>query len=487
MLVPLLTLPFRHPLVNLIAQGAIYVSTVLAAIYLLARYMLRDGSYALAGTLSAVAFLGLAPASWIFAISAATFYGVWLTLGLGGLVVAERRPDKLTPWWRWLIALGLLVLAHWVYLTTALLLGPLVVARFLVCGRGTKAPDARGDNGPPSTWASTFLRKIGRALTSELGGHLLLLGIAFAFGYLFHRLETIHHAGHTILGSLPVAKWPSTWLQLWNNQWRELTPHHWPYFLFGAAFAGLVQLSVPARRRQASVAGRAAMAVAIAATVYFLFIGTRRWVFMNDCCGRYAYPALFVFQEAFALFAVGLLTPTIRDRLSRHAYAPAAIGLLLAALINFHSPSVKKVHEDVAQTFGLGGRTADVLAAHCTHVAGDYWRVMPTVFHANLMLHEQGESRTVWGLTLPGGMETRARWRHMPLEQLRIAVPLEDQKIAETWLQILQLPPMVVVEKRPTIYVLRPATVVLREQQQKSANGAAISHREVRSRSSPDL
>src|SRR2546430_5648543 len=35
MLVPLLTLPLRHPLPNLLAQGAIYVSTVLAAIYLL--------------------------------------------------------------------------------------------------------------------------------------------------------------------------------------------------------------------------------------------------------------------------------------------------------------------------------------------------------------------------------------------------------------------------------------------------------------------
>jgi hypothetical protein len=68
----------------------------------------------------------------------------------------------------------------------------------------------------------------------------------------------------------------------------------------------------------------------------------------------------------------------------------------------------------------------------------------------------------------------------MPPEKLRIAVPLEDQKIAETWLQILQLPPMVVVEKRPTIYVLRPAEVVLREQQQKSA-GALSADRHGRS------
>ena len=61
MLVPLLTRPLRHPLLNLLAQEAIYVSSALAAMFLLPRYMLRDGSYTLAGTFSAVAYLGLAP------------------------------------------------------------------------------------------------------------------------------------------------------------------------------------------------------------------------------------------------------------------------------------------------------------------------------------------------------------------------------------------------------------------------------------------
>src|SRR5436190_8114240 len=75
MLVPLLTLPLRNPLANLLAQEAIYVSTALAAMFLLPRYMLRDGSYALAGTLSAVACLVLAPPGWFFGFTAFTFYG----------------------------------------------------------------------------------------------------------------------------------------------------------------------------------------------------------------------------------------------------------------------------------------------------------------------------------------------------------------------------------------------------------------------------
>src|SRR6266496_3394333 len=72
MLVPLLTLPIRHPLVNLLAQDAIYVSAALAAMFLLTRYMLPDDSYALVGTLSAVACLGLVPVTWFFDFTAAT-------------------------------------------------------------------------------------------------------------------------------------------------------------------------------------------------------------------------------------------------------------------------------------------------------------------------------------------------------------------------------------------------------------------------------
>jgi hypothetical protein len=466
MLVPLLTLPIRHPLLNLLAQESIYVSTALAAMFLLARYMLRDGSYALVGTFCAVACLGLVPVTWFFDFTAVTLGGVWLTLGLGGLVLTEAQPGIPTSWWRWSIALALLVLAHWVYSATALLLGPLVVARFLICGQQSEAPDAHTDDDRRSTWASILMTWTRRILRTEAVGQLVLLGVGFGMGVLFLRLSTRHAAMHTNLKSLPAAQWSSTWRQLWNNQWSSLAPHHWPYFLFGTAFAGLVSLGHPARRRQAALASRAGIAVAIAAIVYFLFMGTRRWMVLNSCCPRYTHPSVFLLQGALAIFATGQLTSGIRDRLNRHPYVVAAVGLLLAALINFHSPSVKKVHSDLALVFGLGGRTGDVLAAHCTHVAGDYWKVWPTVFHANLMLREQGESRTVWGITLRGE-PTHRKWQRMPLEKLRIAVPLDDTKEADFWLQAFNLPAMVVVEKRSTIYVLRPAAVVFAEEQQK--------------------
>jgi hypothetical protein len=282
------------------------------------------------------------------------------------------------------------------------------------------------------------------------------------------------HAGyHTDVSALPAAQWPSTWRQLWKNQWNDLAPHHWPYFLAGAAFAGLVGLGYPATRRHAGVAWRAAIAVGLAASVYFLFMGTRQWVVLNSCCARYTHASIFLFQGALAIFAVGQLAPANQGQLNRRPYLLAAVGLLLAALINFHSPSINKVHRDLDQA--LGSRTADILAARCTHVAGDYWKVWPAVFHANLTLHEQGQKQTVWGVTLRG-WPTRRQWEHLPIEKFRIAVPLEDKEAAEFWLRAFHLPPMVVVEKRSTIYVLRPAEVVLREQQQKSA-GALVADR----------
>src|SRR5439155_17333503 len=126
-----------------------------------------------------------------------------------------------------------------------------------------------------------------------------------------------------------------------------LAPHHWPYFLCGTAFAGLVQLGTTARHRQAGVAWRAALAVAIAATVYFLFIGTRQWMVLNSCDARYSYPWLFLLQGAFAILAAGQLTPAVSDRLSRRMYVLAAASLVIVTLSSIYFPTSTKVPKDI--------------------------------------------------------------------------------------------------------------------------------------------
>jgi len=189
---------------------------------------------------------------------------------------------------------------------------------------------------------------------------------------------------------------------------------------------------------------------------------------LNCCCSRYTHPSFFLIQGALAIVAVGPVAPAVVGRLSRYSYILAALTLSMAALSSYHSPSLKKVRSDLDLT--LGSRTSDILAARCTHVAGDYWKVWPAVFHANLVLHEQGESRTVWGISLCS-TPTRPQWQALPLEEIRVAVSADDGQNAETWLQAFHFPPMVEVERHPTIYVLRPAAVVSTEQRQHSSGG----------------
>src|SRR5262245_37113347 len=61
MLLPLLALPFRNPLTNLLVQMGLSTFAALAAMCLLARYTLPHGLWQLAALLSAASFLALAP------------------------------------------------------------------------------------------------------------------------------------------------------------------------------------------------------------------------------------------------------------------------------------------------------------------------------------------------------------------------------------------------------------------------------------------
>jgi hypothetical protein len=462
MLVPLLTLPLRDPLWNLLVQEAIYVSAGLAAMFLLPRYVLPGGNYGLAGTLSAVSCLALGP-GWLFGFTAFTFYGVWLALGLGGLILVEPRPGISTSWRSWLAALALMILAHWVYSATALMLGPLVVARYWIVPERTGAHTLRGGNGPWSAWTSAPLMPVRQILKTRFAGELLLLTVGFVIGLFFFCLAREFSPCHTNTSSLPASQWPKTWWQIWNNGWVTFSPYYWPSFLIGIILMGAIELGVPERRHQARMAWRAALAIAIAATVYFLFMGTRQWMVLSSYNGRYAFPWLFLLQGAVAIFAVGRISTDFGDWPGWLRYVLSATSLLLAAVFSFQWPSVNKVHQELDRT--IGARTNDILAAHCTHVAGDYWKVWPSVFHANLVLHDQGDKRTIWGITFRTE-PTRPQWQHLPVDKFRIAVPLEDMEVAGHWLQALQLPPMTVVEKRSTIYVLRPTSVVQRGQQQ---------------------
>src|SRR5215510_2731597 len=91
MLLPLLAMPLRNPLTNLLVQMGLSTFAALVSMCLLARYTLPRGLWPLAALLSAAGFLALAPA-WIrFEILAVHQpYGLSLALVLGGLSLLEH-------------------------------------------------------------------------------------------------------------------------------------------------------------------------------------------------------------------------------------------------------------------------------------------------------------------------------------------------------------------------------------------------------------
>ncbi|HET9553955.1 MAG TPA: hypothetical protein VFP50_13380, partial [Anaeromyxobacteraceae bacterium] len=236
MLVPLVALPVRDPLWNLLLQRGLLVLSGLGAVALLARHVLPERDWPLAGAVAAAGLVAAAPAGWAFEYLGDQPYGLSLALALLGLAVAEpgppvpagaggpARPGRRSPW-RVAAGLLLVLLAHWVNAATGVLLGALAVVR---AGEELLAEGA--DRG----------RVRGRLLV-DLG--LLAAGLLAAQAAL--RLQPILTGTPSRLaeGFLPPAGWPAAWATIAGRTWDEAGP--WLAGLAAAAAAGAALLSLP--------------------------------------------------------------------------------------------------------------------------------------------------------------------------------------------------------------------------------------------------
>jgi hypothetical protein len=281
---------------------------------------------------------------------------------------------------------------------------------------------------------------------------------------LFMRLSRYYGSD---FGMLPMADWPAAWQGLLSRTWTILAPQRWPLVLALLAATGLLSLAVPAVRRPPSKGLRAALALAAAAIVIGLFMGTRKHVQANLYMFRFLAPSLFFLQTAcLALAVVPLQAVADVGRFRR--WSLLASPLVLAAVCSHGLPSLQSVRKDLDQehvptatgVVPLAGIvTDDLLDARCTHVAGDYWMVWPAVYNANRRMHDRGESSTIWGVSLRS-LPTQCYWSRVALENMRVAVLPGDPQ-ALLYLRRYGFPPLVVVEKRATVWVLRPQVVVL--------------------------
>jgi hypothetical protein len=429
MLVPLLAYPYRNPLTNLLVQDFLDLACGLAAFVLLARYALRgDPAAPAVGLLGAAALLGLTPPVYKFMYLVDASYGVWLTLGLGSVLLADNPPgaSQLKRRARTAGGLVLSVLAHWVNFTTAVLLAPLVVLRHLAFWR----------NG---------------ASTGETVRALAVLGAGYAAGAGLMRLSPEYH--RTPYGTVEPSLWPGAWWRLLVRQAEALRPPWYPALLAALLLAGVAALASPRLRRHAGPYWRAAAALGGAAAVAFGVVGTLKWASMNDYTFRYLAPPLVLVQAGLWSLAAGPALAALGEAGRRRAWAASAGVLLASAAAAYGLPSPAGVRRDIDQK--LGALTDDLIAARCTHLTGDYWNVWPAVFHANLVLHERGEDRTLWGVT-HRSEPTRVLWQSVPRDAARFAIPLGDPA-GDSWLRSFQLPPMAELERRRTVRVLAPA------------------------------
>lgn len=433
MLVPLLALPVRDPLANLLLQRGLLVLAGLGAVVLLARHVLGGRDWPLAGSLAAGLLLAVAPAPWLFEYLGDQPYGLSLVLALAGLAVAEPDAHGRRPWPRLAWGFVLVAAAHWVNAASGVLLLALAVARAV----------ADRLEGEPAAAIRARLR---------VDGALLALGLAAGQLFLRAWVLTAARPPRLDVAPLPLSHLGAAWAALFARAWREAGP--WPAALLASAGVGLaLLLFLPALRAHLPGALVRAAALLGAALAYALFTGSLRWVEENAFHWRYLAPSAVLVHLA----AVSLLAePLARlPRLARAAGMTALALLPAAALAAYGAPSPARVRRDLDRV--AGRHTADVLAAGCRLVAGDYWSVWPAVWHAALVSGERGEARRVWGITHRTN-PTVPQWWTLPRATLRICRPRGEETQAERWLRSFHLWPVRLVERRETVDVLAPAT-----------------------------
>lgn len=363
MLVPFLAIPFKHPLVNLLVQDGLTIFSGLATLFLLPRYVLRNASWPYAAIVSTAAFLVFAPEQYRFSFLVDQPYAVSLALGLGGLILTERTPEGKSIILRSGLALLLIGLAHWVNVGIGLVLGILVVLRALLIG---SEENNRNE---------------------EAFHALILLAIGFCLGLIGMQLARYHE---TAEGIRSPHQWIQGWSRLASNTWVALAPHRWPILLMLMAALGLfVPLFARAPANRISASRRGATVLILTAILYAAFVGVLEWVERGSFTARYTIPSVILIHSGLSVLAASALSCLRAGAAGLKLYAVTPV-LLMASIFGYGWPSFSGVQDDLNRR--LGSRTVDVVEGRCTHVVGNYWIVWPTVFHANLLCYQRGES-----------------------------------------------------------------------------------------------
>jgi hypothetical protein len=346
MLVPLVAIPIRHPLANLLAQGWMMTAAALLAPFVMARCLTgRAGPWLAIGACTNTLFLLVAAPAVQFDWLVAQPYGLSISLGFAALILAAE--DRRLP--AGIIALVLLALACWVNIGVGLMLA---IAAVIVGARPVR------------------LLTLAAAATA-------LASLAARYGA----------TAHTVASLAAPRQWLDGWRQLIEGL-PGVTAS--PGAVIGIAVGTAVAIAW-LWRTDALPPWRPAAAICAMALGTWLVVGMSLWVGMNRYVFRYMYPTLMI-----AGVGVSIIIAALFAKRTRALTAAALAACATVTLVRYGTPSLARVERDVDRRFG--GKTAAVIHSGATVVGGDYWRVWPAVFHANLALARTHTHARVFGL-----------------------------------------------------------------------------------------
>jgi hypothetical protein len=370
MLVPLAAMPIRDPLMNLLAQGWMTTSAALLAPFAVSRYLTgRGGQWIAIGACTNLLFLLITPPVVHFDWLVAQPYGLSLCLGFAALIVAEDGSRVRES----IAAFVLLAMACWVNISIVVMLAIATVTK-----------------GARPT----------RLLTLEMLGAAIALLLA---GYLAPV--------HTVASLIPPRQWADGWTQLFGNAATTTISTA----AAGGVAAGVLIAAAWLWRTHSTLHWRHLAATLAMAVGNWLFVGTSLWVGMNRYSARYMYPTLMILGVGVSVVFVALFAKRTKE-LSVAALATLA----LVVVVRYGMPSPSHIERRLDDRFGA--QTAEVLRSGATVIAGDYWRVWPAVFDANLALSRAHSPSHVFGLAYRSE-ETDPMWMTAGRQILIAAAP----------------------------------------------------------------
>jgi len=132
------------------------------------------------------------------------------------------------------------------------------------------------------------------------------------------------------------------------------------------------------------------------------------------------YPTLMIAATGVSIVFAALLA-----RWTKALSIASLCAMAVVAIAGYGAPSLGRVERGLDDRFGR--QSAAIVHAGAIVIAGDYWRVWPAVFHANLTLARAHTRAQVFGLAFRSE-ETDPLWKN-DSRQARIAAWPHDRSI----------------------------------------------------------